>query len=456
MKRYWKHAMAAATLAWVSGNAVAQPPATGLPATPSTYAESVPSVPPIPQVPAGPSEAPQSVTPAPMPPPTVKPAAKSSPTAATTQAPPLASGGKVVQENDDKYKPMPSKDNVDMYRFGSAKCEPPPSCCPPLCCPAANPVVCTNNAVPEFFDQHEAPQKWHWEIGGGVYYIQPNFHTNPAFLRTTGGFLASATQQTDFRYNMQVAPLGWIAYVSDSGLGLRGRYFQFDQGARESFTGDGTSTIRSVPTNAPTFGVVGGAPGDVLNFNSRLRVEVWDLEGTYTFSSCRWTFLAAAGVRYANLFQSYEATVTPGNAGTLPANASTVSSFNGAGPTFALESKYRFGESGLAVYGMARGSVLFGSARLTSGGTANVGDNLVIPTSFEAHQSDVLPIGEAEIGVEFGRNVGGFRVFAQTGFVGQVWFGGGNAASTNLGGHSFSNDTNFGFVGLAARVGVNF
>jgi Legionella pneumophila major outer membrane protein precursor len=297
--------------------------------------------------------------------------------------------------------------------------------------------------------------KWHWEVGGGTYYVQPFFHTNPAFLRTTGSFFSSATQQSDFRYNMQAAPIGFISYVSDSGLGIRGRYFQYDQGARENFTGDGSSKITSVPVSSPIFSVTGGAPGDVLTFNSRLRVETWDLEGTYTFNSCRWNFLAAAGVRYANLFQSYGAIVTSVGAA-LPQAVNTVGSFNGAGPTFALESKYRFGESGLAVYGTARGSVLFGSGRLTAGSTSNFGDNIVATSSFESRQSDILPIGEAEVGIEFGRSVGKIRVFAQTGFVGQVWFGGGNAAATGVGGHTFSNDTNFGFIGVAGRIGLNF
>ena len=345
MKRYWKHAMAAATLAWASGNASAQPAPVGLPATQNANPQAVTPMPSIPPIPPVPSEPPQAVVPPSVPAKTVS----------TTQAPPLAScadggPGEGRQEQGDAGARERRPE-----RFGTAKSDPPPGCCPTLCCPAPTPIVCTDNAVTECFDNHEPAQKWHWEIGGGVYYVQPNFHTNPAFLRFTGTGLTLSTQQSDFRYNMQVAPLGWISYVSDAGWGIRGRYFQFDQGAAGTFTGDGTSFVSSVPTNGAVGSVFAGAPGDVADFSSRLRVEVWDLEGTYTFTSCRWNFLAAAGVRYANLFQSYDAKSTPAG-GALPSSTSTVSSFNGAGPTFALESKYRFGESGFAVYGSARGS----------------------------------------------------------------------------------------------------
>jgi hypothetical protein len=54
---------------------------------------------------------------------------------------------------------------------------------------------------------------------------------------------------------------------------------------------------------------------------------------------------------------------------------------------------------------------------------------------------------ELEIGVEYGRPVGQVYPFIRTGLVAQVWFGAGNATST---------DGDLGFLGLEASLGLKF
>jgi hypothetical protein len=77
----------------------------------------------------------------------------------------------------------------------------------------------------------------------------------------------------------------------------------------------------------------------------------------------------------------------------------------------------------------------------------------------ETSQASVLPVGELEIGAEYGRDLGRAYLVVQLGFVGQVWWGAGNAAnSTVLNGSSFraDNASNLGLVGLAFRLGLSF
>jgi hypothetical protein len=47
-------------------------------------------------------------------------------------------------------------------------------------------------------------------------------------------------------------------------------------------------------------------------------------------------------------------------------------------------------------------------------------------------------------------------VFVQAGFVGQIWWGGGNASNLDALGTSSAAHSDFGFVGLALRAGVRY
>src|SRR5262249_50658941 len=97
------------------------------------------------------------------------------------------------------------------------------------------------------------------------------------------------------------------------------------------------------------------------------------------------------------------------------------------------------------------GTVLFGTAKedynAFVGGTHQ---------EFSRQPNSVLPIGELEIGVEYSRNVGRAKAFVQTGFVGQVWWGGGNASNIDPNGFTSAASQNFGFVGLALRAGIRY
>lgn len=296
----------------------------------------------------------------------------------------------------------------------------------------------------------------HVYAGGGVYLIHPNFTSNPAFsvIRTNGvpSMQRPATQrfEQDFRYDLEPAPLGWLGYVSQSGLGFRARWWQYDESAGTRFVNDGNSTVSSaVPLG---IGIDNGraAAGDVLRFGSDLKVTVWDFEGTQSLRAGCWDLLFAAGARYVWMAQDYAASAVSAG-GVDRVNLASRHTFNGVGPTVAAEGRFRIGESGLALYGSGRASAPFGRGRQEAIRTT--------PTIFEAENArnsyTLLPITELELGAEYGADFGPVHLFMQAGFVGQAWFGGGNAANVES---SFTggSDGNFGFIGMVFRTGVTY
>jgi len=317
----------------------------------------------------------------------------------------------------------------------------------------------------------------HFVAGAGVYLIKPFFDSNPAFHTSTtaasGSGLhltsATATQYQDFDYDLGAAPLIWVGYVGGDGLGVRGRWWTFDQGSRFNAVNDDSSGATVITSAAPQ-GLSIHSPGtalglalapDTLAFNSNLRLNVWDLEATQDLHLGCWGLTLSGGARYVHMSQDYNAfRANPG--GTAPTvfiseDAESVQSghnFNGAGPTVSLEARRALGDTGLVLYGLTRGSLLFGSGkqqtaltREVTGTSRGTPFDLLVTSDSVASRDDFVPIIELEVGAEYGMDFGRCHPFIRTGLVGQTWFGAGNA--TNVTG-------NFGFLGLSATAGANF
>lgn len=282
-----------------------------------------------------------------------------------------------------------------------------------------------------------------WSIGGGLYYITPVFESNPAYIATTilGG--TTSFDRQDFSHDMNIAPLAWVSYTCANGVGIRGRWWMFDDDGKASALLGGATAI----SDAGGFFTVTPGAGSTVAAASSLHLHVYDLEATYQWNCGCWSFLASAGARYVQLSQSYQLSVVDGG-GVLTDSAFGTSSFNGGGGTFSIEFHRPVCSSCFSAYGNLRGSLLFGTGVQTGGATGTAGS-----ASASARQMDVLPIGEAEVGGEWGRAWGRCRLFAQVGVVGQVWWGGGNAVQGPAGGDLGQN---FGFFGGVARFGINF
>src|SRR5262249_34448106 len=150
----------------------------------------------------------------------------------------------------------------------------------------------------------------------------------------------------------------------------------------------------------------------------------------------RWDFLLSAGVRLTHIDQAYNAFVPVAGASTLLSGHS----FHGIGPTLSVEARRGFGDSGLFWYASARASVVFGSASQS----ATLPDQNVNALD---HRDIGMPIGEVEIGLEYGFAVRCARLFGQIALVGQDWSGAGSASRSSVNVVPGGNFVGGGFVG---------
>jgi hypothetical protein len=364
-----------------------------------------------------------------------------------------------------------------------------------------------------------APSEHTGLIGGaGLYWMQPYFQNNPAytvFLQEqvtpldpkTGKFnpdkpntqtLSEAADRVSVHSHMEVAPLVWLGYVNDDGFGGRVRWWTFREGTDQimslpPFVGDifignttpipgnpshpviaVTGTQATIASAAPlglqafgdTVGVQHGAEATAVAVTTELYLQVGDVEAVQEFRACGCNFLFAGGVRLAKIDQTYNA--YDFQSGSPLAQRRLLSSYNfkGIGPTVALDVRRPLGETGLSLYSMARGSVVFGDATQTASfGGEELRNDDPNPQFATEHRTRAIPVAELELGTEYGRNVRGSWLFVQIGLVGQEWFGAGSASrSTNatvlttlrpvLGGASI--DSNIAFLGLSFRIGIDY
>jgi hypothetical protein len=356
-----------------------------------------------------------------------------------------------------------------------------------------------------------APSDHGGVIGGvGIYVIQPYFQNNPAYTVfsqeqvTPLPFkpnvpntqtLSEIADRVSVRSNMAVAPLVWLGYVSDDGFGGRVRWWSFREGTDQTIdlppfngeffianttkapihpviavTGNQITVASAAPLGLQAFGdTVGiqhGAEAVSFAVTTELSLQVGDIEATQSFQAGVCNFLVAGGIRVASIDQTYNA--YDGQSGTPGAPRSLLSTYDfvGAGPTLALEVRRPLGSCGLTPYGIARGSIVFGSAQQNA---VFFGQELrnddPNPQFASQHRTRGLPVADLEAGLEYGRALGSSWLFGQVGLVGQEWFEAGSASrATNatvlttlrpaLGGAAI--DSNLSFFGLAVRIGLQF
>lgn len=294
--------------------------------------------------------------------------------------------------------------------------------------------------VPVKAANHEREQFGTFTASGGVYLVQPFFNNNAAF--TTSGF--GSTRQTDFNNRLEVMPAIWIGYAHERGWGVRGRWLYFDHDAHAAGASGPGETLRLVTPFA-----IGQTPlpGTVAS-TSGLAVHVADLEATWQHETARWCHLVGFGVRWTQIGQDYQATLF--NPATQ-IDAASSHFFNGWGPCASYEARRRIGETGFSIYGQAHAAILFGHTResyfVNAGGVGQ---------QFARRNSDVIPVGELEVGGQYQHYVGRATLFLQAGFVGQIWWGAGSASNLDPLTFSSAADNNFGFLGIALRAGVRY
>jgi hypothetical protein len=352
--------------------------------------------------------------------------------------------------------------------------------------------------------------------GAGILVLKPYPKSDTAITTTATrivpptfsapGSQSVTTTTTDFDHSYQVTPLIWLGYVNCDGFGGRVRWWHFDEKNTVSVINpntpvigaDGTVTT-SVFATANPFGTPGivspnlgtngaqiGDPDDVVNgtvpdrltASEEIRLNVWDVEALHEFKWGCMTGLVSGGVRFAQLEQHFNASRVgfTGVVNTIDSAGEPVDpeqiflnrddlavnhTFDGAGPTFSLEVRRPFGDSGLSLYGNARTSILFGKDKITTykreqyvqnspdippdDGSELITKNNTTLTS--AHHDQVIPVVELELGAEWSKCMGNVTPFVRAATVAQSWIDAGGP-TTDTG--------NFGLFGFTVQAGINY
>jgi hypothetical protein len=126
-----------------------------------------------------------------------------------------------------------------------------------------------------------------------------------------------------------------------------------------------------------------------------------------------------------------------------------------------VEANRSLGDTNLYLYGIYRGTMLFGTA--TQSATVQGGPGLSVSQASLSSAYTLLPTGEMELGMGWARGVGRTHLTVRTGLVGQVWYEAGNASRSSvqfLGVGPLANnstlDSNLGLFGFTVRVGVDY
>ena len=292
-----------------------------------------------------------------------------------------------------------------------------------------------------------------WVGGAGVYVIKPHWTTNPAYatnIISPAG--VSLDSQTDFAYSYAATPLIWFGYVGQNGLGIRTRFWFYDQSETMTLANDGSLTVISAaPLNYLNSS---STDGDQLTFTSGLEVDVVDIEATQTFDLGWLTGQLSAGGRYARIEQTYHHVETPLTA--LDDIIDSSHTFDGFGPSLGAEVRRNLMDSGLSLYANGRGTLLFGKS---SQQALSINNNVL--TNYGSYTNwDLVPTLESELGVLWQYNTDRGRMFLDAGVFAIAFFGAGNSANNQILLNSTDDqadkNSTLGFFGFKAAAGVTY
>lgn len=362
-------------------------------------------------------------------------------------------------------------------------------------------VISESTVLPRYRPVTTSPGGWFGDLG--FYVLRPQWSGgNPAFATAATTTLVTpgipsienqilTFEQTDFDHDPSFAPLVSLGYAGRNGLGVRARWWTLT--ATDSVAGNGASGVLFeslqessaasfiVPSLLGTTSELGTLSNHIANkgglleitgsFRNRLDMDVIDAEGIWDTNVGRSSLLISAGVRYAHLGQSDDGQLAlVAETDNATASLRSLQSFSGAGPTVALQAYRVIGQTNLSIYGLGRGSLLYGESRQRAmtfiAGNFDVDTDPVdrtITSSVALDANSLRPVLELEVGGNWTRSLQAFDWFVETGFVGMVWFNAGNAAHTEalVGSEmravgSDSAQANLGLVGLRFATGVRF
>jgi hypothetical protein len=341
-------------------------------------------------------------------------------------------------------------DAIEAHMFEGGPRNGPPSAGPGCCEPCEPCRECCNPCA----------------VHGGLYafyesvWVKPHFDRNEAFARS--GFDPATVNEaeiTSFDWDFEYSPRIELGYVVPcTGIGCRARYWQFDHNTSASVVDTGLGAFFVNLIDGIFIGGTGN--GHTISTTHGLDLDVADLDvlvrSELSCGHVNWS----GGLRYVRMDQSYAALRTDG-AGVFLDAVSSDHSFEGIGPTLAVEGVRRLGLEGWSFFANLRGSLVFGESKLDMSRTLTAGVNSVLSA---ANDADALIIGEVQLGVQYECFVAGAMWFARAAVEAQYWPSAGSGALQNVlqppgtQTNTFLDprDANMSLLGLSATLGVNW
>jgi len=285
-----------------------------------------------------------------------------------------------------------------------------------------------------------------WNVGFQWTFVKPHYSKNIALTTMTGdGANSSTFSDTQFDYDLELAPRAWIEANLPKNWSWRLSYWQFDQSPATASTSPNANGFGEI--THPAFGDVDISttiPTDTLSASSRLNVYTIDLEALKQANLDGWQLGVGGGVRYASAEQKYFAQLRDtGNV--LLGQIDFSHQFEGFGPTLSVSAR-RPVTGQLKLVCAARGSLLFGdgSSRFSAGEDLDLANPFT--TTRQTNREDLLPIGEVRVGLEWlsPKNRRSWQWLLSTAMEGQMWGNVGNASSETA---------DLGFLGFQVGAG---
>lgn len=272
--------------------------------------------------------------------------------------------------------------------------------------------------------------------------MKPRFSENVAYTTMVGdGNNNDAFVDTEFDYDLELTPRVWVEAGLSNNWSWRVSWWQFDHAPG----GLATSPVANFgEITHPDFGDVDISTTidtDTFFATSRLNAYTIDFEGLKTGQVGCWKLGVGGGVRYASVEQGYYAQLRDDQDSVI-GEIDFDHKLEGAGPTMLVSVRRPFW-NGVRLAAAARGSLLFGdgTSRLFSSE-----DTTPSTTVRVRGRDDLLPIGEARVGLEWTspKKRGSGQWLISTATEGQVWGNAGNAASETA---------DLGFFGFSVGAG---
>lgn len=286
-----------------------------------------------------------------------------------------------------------------------------------------------------------------WNAGFAFTFVQPRYSNNVALTVSDSDTSSATATESSFDYDLELSPRLWLEWGGMESLGWRVQWWELDEDANQVLAEAPASGLGLVsPVEFREIDISVSAPGESLRADSHVKLYAIDFEGMRHVDFGCWSLLASGGLRYASIEQDYRAEAT-NTAGALSGSIEENRTLDGIGPTFLLEARRRLTPR-LAMFSNARASLLFGEGETS----LTAGEDLDLASAFTTTRTssndDLLPILEAQWGVDWRAPITPCHDFFLTAALeGQWWSGVGSASDDHA---------DLGLFGFVLGLGLRY